>query len=155
MACKPLVYETVDADNTIPVVVLNINSKCGWNCIISHGDVNRMVVILSSSHIPWYSTCIDVITVCPVQAKLMSGCDTPTSQRPTNHSVLFELTHMLIIRSSMSTRHICTNFHVSISFGSSALTEQAITLTLLVTQEISLLGLCVCHLSGNVINYWW
>ena len=40
-------------------------------------------------------------------------------------------------------------------FGSSALTEQGITLAVLVTQYTSLLGLCVRHLSGNVINYWW
>ena len=51
--------------------------------------------------------------------------------------------------------YLRTNFHVSTLFGSSVLTEQRITLTLLVTQEMSLLGLYVRHLSGNVITYWW
>ena len=67
----------------------------------------------------------------------------------------FENTHLLILCLFTSTRHTCTCFHVSTLVGSSALTEQGITPTLLVTQEMSLLGLCVCHLSGNVINYWW
>ena len=73
----------------------------------------------------------------------------------TNHSALFEYTHLLILRLFASTTHTCTSFHFSTSFGSSPLTEQGITLTLLVTQKMSLLGLRVRHLSGNVINYWW
>ena len=72
----------------------------------------------------------------------------------TNHSAPFECTHLLILR-PFASRHTCTSFHVSTLFGSSALTEQGITLTLLVTQEMSLLGLCIRHLSGNVITYWW
>ena len=55
----------------------------------------------------------------------------------TNHSAPFVCTHLLIFRPFTSTRHTCTGFHVSPLFGSSALTEQGITLTLLVTQEIS------------------
>ena len=73
----------------------------------------------------------------------------------TNHSAPFECTHLLILRPFASMKHICTSSHVSTLFGSSARTEQGITLTLLVTLEMSLLGLYICHLSGNVFNYWW
>ena len=73
----------------------------------------------------------------------------------TNHSALFKCTHLLILHPFASMRHTCTSFHVSTLFGSAALTEQGRTLTLLVTQEMPLLGLCVCSLSVNVINYWW
>ena len=51
-----------------------------------------------------------------------------------NHSAPFECTHLLISRPFASTRYTCTSFQVSTLFGSSALTEQGITLTLLVTQ---------------------
>ena len=56
--------------------------------------------------------------------------------------------HSLADIALASTRHTRTSFYLSTLFGSSVLTE-------LVTQEMSLLGVCVRHLSGNVINYWW
>ena len=51
----------------------------------------------------------------------------------------FELIHLLILRPSTSTRHVCISFHVSIFFGNSTLSEECITVTLLVTQDTSLL----------------
>ena len=94
------------------------------------------------SSLHWFHTRITVVATCPVRAA-MSRYKKPAP---------FECTHLLILRPFASTRHTCTSFHVSTLFGNSALTEQGITLTLLVTQEMSLLGLCVRHLSGNVIN---
>ena len=116
------------------------------------GPVPARLCARPSSH-HWFHTRIAVGSVCPVQAA-MSRYDKPASRRPTYYGP-FECTHLLILSPFVSTRHTCTSFHVSNLFGSSALTEQGITLTLLVTQEMSLLGICVRHLSGNVINYWW
>ena len=69
----------------------------------------------------------------------------------TRHSVPFKLTYMLILHPYMSTRHTYISFDVFTSFGSCRLTEQRLTLTLLMIRETSLFGLCVCHLSGNII----
>ena len=128
-----------------------------------------MVVIPCCGHIMWSSTCSSLCTTlfspqvpythnsiaaCPVRAA-MSQYDRQTCFPDTNHSAPFKCTRLLKLHPFASTRHTCTGFHVSTLFGSSVLTEKGITLILLVTQEMSLLGLCVSHLSGNVINYWW
>ena len=72
----------------------------------------------------------------------------------TNHYASFELTQVLIFCFSTPTWHYI-RFHVSTLLGSYAHAEQGISLALLVIQEASLLDLWVCHLSGNVIIYWW
>ena len=153
-------WRTVEADRSKPVAVLQcqlntvdetvqsvtaMQTRWRSSCAVVtlRGPVPARLCIRPSS-LHWFHIRITVIAACPVRAA-MSWYGKPASRRPT----------MLILRLFMSTRHTCTSFHVSTLFGSSALTEQGITLTLLVTQEMSLLGLCVCHLSGNVINYWW
>ena len=125
-----------------------------------------MEVILCCGHITWSSTCSSLTLFSPL-VPYMQNCPStlPCMSRnvtvsqtcfpETNHSDPFECTHLLILHPFTSTRHTCTSLHVSTLFGSSALTEQGITLTLLVSQEMSLLGLCVCHMSGNLINYLW
>ena len=136
--------------------------------MVHHGHVDKMAVIPCYGHITWSSTCSSLGTTlfsplvpymhnCRSSMPCMS-CNVTvwqTSFLETKHSDLFECTHLLILHPFGLTRHTYTSFHVSTLFGSSALTKQGITLTLLVTQEMSLLGLCVRHLSGNVINYWW
>ena len=111
----------------------------------------RLCVRPSTLH--WFRTRITVVSACSERAA-MSRHDKPASRR---RIILlpFECTHLLILRPFASTRHIYTSFHIPTLFGSSSLSEQGITLTLLVTQEMSLLDLCVRHLSGNVINCWW
>ena len=91
----------------------------------------------------WFHIRITVVAGCLVRAS-MSRYDKPASRRLT-----------ILTRSNASTRHTCTSFQFSTLFGSCALTEQGITLTFLVTQEMSLLGLCVRYLSGIVVNYFW
>ena len=116
-------------------------------------------------HISWSSTCSSLRTTLfsPLIAYTHNCRNSmPCTSRnvtvgqtcfpETNHSASFECTHMPILRPFTSTRHTCNSFHFSTLCGSSALTEQGITLTLLVTPEMSLLGLCVRHLSGNVIK---
>ena len=104
------------------------------------------------SSLHWLHTRITVVAAFPVRAA-MSRYDKSSSRGTTILSR--SNAHLLILRPFALTRHTCTSFHVSTLFGSSALTEQGITLTLLVTQEMSLWGLCVCQLSGYVIDYWW
>ena len=138
----------------------------GWSCTVRHGHADKMAVIPCCGHIMWSSICSSLLfsPLIPYMHNCHSSmpctsCNVKVWQTcflETNHSTPFESTHLLILCPFASRRHTCTSFHVSTLFGISALTEQGITLTLLVvTQEMSLLGLCVCHLSGNVINYWW
>ena len=138
---------------------------CGWSYTVHHGHADKMAVIPCCGHITWSSTCssLQMIIFSPLFPYMHNcrssmpcmSCNVTVWQTcfpETNHSVPFECTHLLILCPFTSTRRTCTSFHVSTLFGSSALTEQDITLTLLVTKQMSLLGLCVCHLSGNVID---
>ena len=174
MGCEPLVQPSNTATNCWSRQVQTCCSTptstqhCGWSCTVHHGHTNKMVVILCCGHIAWFSTCSSLcMTLFSPLFPYTHNCRSSmpcTSRNITlwqtcfpenNHSAPFECTHLLILRPFASTRYTCTSFHVSTLFGNSALTEQGITLTLLVTQEMSLLGLCVGHLSGNVINYWY
>ena len=140
---------------------------CGWNCTVSHGHADKMasshaVVTLCGpvparlciwpSSLDWFHTAHNCISSMPCMSNNVMVWQTCFPE--TNHSAPIECTHLLILRPFPSTSHTCTSFHVSNLFGSCTQTEQGITLTLLVTHEMSLLGLCVRHLSGNVISYW-
>ena len=69
----------------------------------------------------------------------------------TKHSNPLELTHVLKLDPSSLTSDTSISFDVSSSFRSSTMTEQDITLTLLVTQYTTLLY--ARNFSVNVINY--
>ena len=162
IACKPLVkpskdcnkllkqtgpntlqYSNVDS-TLVEVVWSDTPMRTRWQS--SHALVTLCGPVparlcVRSSFLHWFHTHITVIAACPVRAAV-TRYDKLTSRK-------------LILLPFASMRHTCTSFHVLTSFGSSTLTEQGITLTLLVRQEMSLLGLFVSHLSGNVINYWW
>ena len=150
---------TVEADRSKPVAVFQrrLNTVDGavrsvttmwtrWRSsravVTLRGPVPASLCVRPSS-LHWLHTPIIVVAACPVRA-VMSRYDKPASRRPT--ILPRSNAHLLILCPFVSTRHICTTFHVWTLFGSSALTEQGITLTLLVTQEISLLGLCLRHL---------
>ena len=174
IACEPIVQPSQDDDKLLkptgpnPCSTPTSTQYCGWSFTVRHGHTENMAVIPCCGHITWNSTCSSLRTT--LFSPLVSYTHNCHSSMPctsrnatiwqtcfpeTNHAATFECTHLLILRPFASTSHTCTSFHVSTLVGSSALTDQGITLTVLVTQEMSLLGLCVRHLSGNVINYWW
>ena len=139
--------QTVEADRSKPVAVLQrrLNTvdeavrpvTAMWTrwqsshaVITLSGPVpDRLCIWPSSLH--WFHTCITVVAAFTVWTA-MSQYDKSASQRPT-----------ILPLSNALTCLYCTLLR---RWGKPAL-------TLLVTQEMSLLGLCVCHLSGNVINY--
>ena len=138
---------TVEADRSKPIAVLQrrLNTvdetvqsvtamRTRWwssHAVVTlRGPVPVRLCVRSSS-LHWFYKRIIVIAACPVRAA-MSRYDKPASRRPT--ILQFECTHFLILRPFVLTRHTCTSFHVSTLFGSSALTAQGLTLTLLVTQ---------------------
>ena len=156
---------TVEAERSKPVAVLQRRLNSGWSCTFHHGHGDKVVVIACCGHIKWSSTCYSLRTtlfspLVPYTHNCRSSmpCTShnvmvwQTSFLETNYSASFECTHLLILRPFASTRHTCTSFHVSTLFGSSELSEQCITLTMLMTHEMSLLGLCVSHLSEIVRN---
>ena len=170
MACEPLVQPSKDGNELLKQQVQShcstptSSQHCGWSCTVHQGHAGKMAVVLCCGHITWSSTCSSLCMTLfsPLVPYTPNCCSSiPCTCRnvmvwqtcflETNHSAPFEWTHLLVLHPFASTRHTCTSFHVSNLFGSSALTEQGITLTLLVTQEMSLLG----QLSGNVIIYWW
>ena len=131
-------------------------------------QADKMVVIPCYDHITWSSTCSSLHTtlfspLVPYTHNCHSSmhctsCNVTVWQScfpETNHCALFECTHLLILRPFASMRHACTSFHVSTCLEALHWLNKALTLTLLVTRDMSLLDLGVCHLSGNVINYWW
>ena len=141
------------------ILKLKFHHNCGWSCMVYYGHVNKMAVILCCGHIMWYSiqSFLHMTLFYPLvpytyhchssmPCNGMSWYDKPAS----GDEPFCSLNSLWY---SMSTKHTCISFHVFTSFGSSALSEQGITLSLLVTQEMLLLDLCVCHFSGNVINY--
>ena len=155
---------TVDADRSKPVAVLQRRLDTVDEAVRS--AIAKMAVIPCCGHITWSSTCSSLRTslFSPLVPYIYnSHSSMPYTSRnvtvwqtcfpETNHSAPFECNHVLILHPFTSTRHTCTSFHVSTLFGSSVLAEQGLTLILLVTREPSLLGLCVRHLSRNVINY--
>ena len=94
----------------------------------------RLCIRPSSLH--WLHIRIIVVAACPVRAA-MSRYDKPASRRPTI------LPRLLILRPFASMRHSCTSFHISTLFGSSALTEEGITLTLLMTRHVTVGPMCM------------
>ena len=157
MACEPLVQPSKDGNELLKRQVQTRCSTPTWLNTVN--EAVRSITAMqtrwrsSPSSLCWFHTRITAIAACPVRAAMSRNGK--SASRRTTFFAPFECTHLLILRPFSSARHTCTSFHVSTLFGSSALTEQGITLTLLVIQETSLLGLCVCHLSENVINYWW
>ena len=143
--------------NTVDVAVQSITAlwtrwRSSRAVLTLRGSVPaRLCVRPSSLH--WFHTRITVVAACPIRAAMSRNGK--SASRRTTFFAPFECTHLLILRPFSSARHTCTSFHVSTLFGSSSLTEQGITLALLLIEEMSLLGLCLRHLSENVINYWW
>ena len=155
-----------------PLQYSYVDSTLWWSCTVRHDHADKMAVISCCGHIMWSSTCSSLrmtlfSPLVPHTHKCRSSM--PCTSRnvtvwqtcfpETNHSFPFECTHLLIFRPFASTRHTCTSFHVSTLFGSSALTEQGITLTLLVSQEMSLYGLmctpsaCKCNQLLLVVHW--
>ena len=176
MACDPVVQPSKDGDELLkqtgpnPLQYSDVDSTL-WMKLYGPSRACRQDgghPVLWSHYVAQYCTCSSLrTTLLSTLVPYAHNCRSsmPCTSRnvrvrqtcfpETNHSAPFECTHLLIFRPFASTRHTCTSFHVSTLFGSSALTEQDITLILLVAQEISLLGLYVRHLSGNIINYYW
>ena len=146
-----------DADSSTPVAVLQRQfntvdeavrsikaTRTRWQS--SRAVVTLRCTVLANlcvqvSSIHWFHIRISVVAAYPVRAE-MSRHDKLACRRP------FELTHVLILRSSTSTRHSCISYNVYTSLGTSALTEKEITLTLLVTQET------YCRTYVYALNYW-
>ena len=98
-----------------------------WSVMETKGRSSRAVIALSSavsshlyilpSSIHWFHTHITVVAAFlqEPQCNSMTNCFSET-----NHSVPFELTRLLILLPSKSTKRTCISFHVSTSFESSA-----------------------------------
>ena len=118
--------------NSVDVALRSITSMrtrwlSSYAVIILRGTVSGYhCVQLSSIH--WFYTRIIVIAACSVRTE-MWRYDKPASRRPT---IIPHLNSLKCQYCALQRRWI--SFHVSTSFGSSALIEQSITLILLMTQ---------------------
>ena len=147
MACDPLVQHSKDRNELLKQAGPNCYSTLtstqhfGWSCTVQHSHADKMAVIPFCGHITWSSTCLSLrTTLFSPLVPYMHNCRSSMPCRSlnatawqtcfpeTNHSAPFECTRLLILRPLASTRHTCTSFHILTLLGSSALTEQGITL---------------------------
>ena len=154
--------QTVDADSSTPIAVLQhwLNpvdktvqsiTAMGTMWLTCHAVVTLCGTAFThlcvrSASILWFHI---ILATCPVLARI-SWYDKPPLWRPTILPHLNSLTYWYW---TFPRRQGIPALAFTFPFCSQV--RQSTILTLLVKQEMALFGLCVCHLSGNIISYWW